>query len=948
MSTLSPPASGEQSRIEVLEQRLAERDALVRELEAKLASLEGAGEAADRAKREFLARMSHEVLTPLNAIIGLGDLTLKTQLTDKQRDYLDKMRTSARSLLGLVSDLLDYTRIEARSFELIKAPFRIKDLTDRILDRYVQAAARKAIDLSAVIARDVPTELVGDPLRLSQVLSHLVDNALKFTAQGQVLVTASLSYATPSRASIRFSVKDTGQGVAPDILQALFEPFAQADASSTRVTGGAGIGLTLCKRLVELMSGKLSAASLEGKGSEFFFILPFDRAKTSDAPTAPSPWLAGKRVLLVDDERASRAALCSLLESFHLQVEGVENGEACLESLAQVPPRKPFDLLMFDWILPDLDGLELIKRIRGAPGPHRETPIILFSALAREDVVKRAEQLGANLFLHKPVERAVLSDALLQLLHEAPAIQLPPPETSQALEPCAAGKILLVEDNAINQQIARELLEQWGLSVHVAADGILALEALERMTFDAVLMDVEMPRLDGLETARRIRRNPALKNLPIIALTARALDGDRELCLSAGMNDYLAKPIDAKQLFYLLTQWVRPALQGVTPPAACLTAPPAVESTEHEPPPPIDVADALGRLSGDRALFLKILKEFLRTYSKGGLDLRSSAMAGDMPAAHRFAHTLKGVAGNIGAKPLAAAARAIELAFKHDTLDRVEQLLIALEQTLQETLNAAGGLLGEARPAEGPPPRLRILLVDDSQLNLAIYKELLSREGHQIQTANDGKEACVRIFGEDSGAPAFDLILMDIEMPEMDGLKATETIRKVLRNSLTPPCRLDIPIIALTSHEPKQEMARCLAAGMDDCIHKTFERGELLEALGRAFTQKIAPHRKDKAPDPGLDANAETGLDPAQQAAVEQLDRERLSRDLEELAACLDKGSLDADAALAKVKSQLPFALFAVELDRLEESVDAFEYRMSLAQVQVLARKLGMPIRPQE
>jgi CheY-like chemotaxis protein len=945
MPTQPLPTPDEQARIASLERLLAERDELVRALEAKLTSLEQAGEAADLAKREFLARMSHEVRTPLNAIIGLGDLTLKTQLNAKQRDYLVKMLFAARSLLSLVSDLLDYSRIEAGGFELLQTPFRLGDLLDRILDRFAPVASRKGVALSAKLERDAPNELVGDPLRLSQTLSHLTDNALKFTTQGGVRITASLANATSSQASIRFSVKDTGQGVAPETLQALFEPFAQADESLTRVTGGAGIGLTLSKRLVELMGGKLAASSRPGEGSEFFFVLPFELGKASDSPLALVSRLGGKRVLLVDDKRPSSAALLTMLQSFHLHVEAVDSAEACLVLLDQIPPRKPFDLLMFDWMTPDLDGLELAKHIRGGIGPQAGAPIIMFSALAGEDVVKRAERIGVNLFLRTPVERAVLCDALLQLLGETPiTLACEAPRASPPHSGALRGRILLVEDNPINQQVARELLEQWGLSVHVAEDGLLALEALEFITFDAVLMDVEMPRLDGLETVRRIRRNKALKHLPVIALTARALDGDRELCLSAGMNDYLVKPIDAKQLYHLLSQWVGSGLQGAAP----LFAGEPFPTPEHGASPPIDEPEALGRLNGDRVLFLKILKEFLRSYAKGGAQLRSNAQEGDLGAAHRFAHTLKGVAGNIGAKPLAAAARAIELAFKHNTLDRLEPLLIALEQTLQEALDAASALLGEARPGTATPTSLNILLVEDSQLNRAIYKEILSKEGHRVQTASDGKEACLRLFGENSEAQAYDLILMDIEMPEMDGLKAAQTIRKVLKSSPTPPCRVDIPIIALTSHEPREEMARCLAAGMNDCVHKTFEKGELMDALAKAAAQKFATASKEQGSGTEAGVGLEKNLDSARQAALAQLDRNQLVQALEALEDCLDKGSLDADAALASLKAMLPNTLFAAEFDRLEESVDAFEYRIGLSLVQALARKLGTPLRPQE
>lgn len=935
----TPDGAGSADRVVAQEDLLAERNELVRELENKLAALEGAGDVASRAKSEFLARMSHEVRTPLNAIIGLSVLSLKTGLNEKHTDYLTKILAAARSLLSLVTDLLDYTRIETRSFELLRAPFRLEDVVERVLERFSADATRKNIQLDVSIAKDVPTELIGDHLRFSQVLSHLTDNALKFTNQGAVQVEASLAYSTARFAAIRFLVKDTGVGIAPEAIQNLFEPFAQADTSTTRTAGGAGIGLTICKRLVELMGGKLAAASLPGQGSEFFFTLPFDLAQDKDIAKATPPWLYGKRVLVVDDERSSRAFLVNMLLEFNIQAEAVDSGEACLTLLGQSSPHKHFDLLIMDWMMPGLDGLETSRRIRSSAGAYGGLPIIMISALAREDVVQRAEQIGVNVFLHKPVDKSMILDTMLHIF-QAPEILAPSaPEPATGYAELRGGRILLVEDNPINQQVARELLEHWGLETHVAVDGVQALERLELMIFDAVLMDVEMPRMDGIETTRRIRENPKFKGLPIIALTAHAQDGDRERCLSAGMNDYLAKPIDAQQLFYLLAQWIRPALKGA---ATALSPTFKAAVRAGAPPLVIDEADSLARLSGDRVLFLKILKEFLRSYANASSELRRSIQASDYESVRFFAHSLKGVAGNIGAKPLAAAAKGIELAVSHNTLDHLDQLATALDQKLHEAMDAANALLSLERPKSPPIPSLRVLLVDDSQLNRAIYTDLLTRDGHQIETAADGKEACVRIFGETDEAAPFDLILMDIEMPEMDGLKATTTIRKVLRSSLAPPCKTDIPIIALTSHDPREERGRCLDAGMDDCVHKSFDQATLQDALLKAYLAKIAPTRHDKPPrNPASHALPE--FEPGKETRP---DSALLNETIIELTHCLQKGSLDADQAMAKLKSILPGHTFAVEFQQLEDTIDCFEYRASLSLLAALARKLDIAFEP--
>jgi len=938
------PVRPAEARVAVLEAMLEDRAKTIHELEQKLAALQDGGEAASRIKSEFLARMSHEIRTPLNAIIGLTTLALRTELDDKQSDYLGKILVASRSLLGLVNDLMDYTRIESRRLELAAVPFHLQDVLGRLLERFASLATEKKVGLDISIAPDVPTALVGDHLRLGQILGHLVDNAIKFTTQGEVTVVVSQVSDASRRVTLRFVVKDTGVGIAPETLQSLFEPFAQADTSTTRTAGGAGIGLTLCTRLVELMGGKITVTSLPGQGSEFAFVIAFDLKPVLEGQEFLVPqWLRGKRILIVDDDHATRTFLLTTLRKFFFEAQAVDSGEAALLALTTTEPCCGFDLVLLDFMLPGLDGLATAARIRAPGGPWRDIPIVMLSAHSRDEIAIKADQLGVNFFLLKPVSQSLLFDTLVQVFKEAdPGVATLPAAVSKltlrAENALRGAKVLLVEDNPVNQQVAREIMEHWGIRVHTVADGRQAVDTLELLAFDAVLMDIEMPRMDGVEATRRIRENPKCKGLPIIALTAHALEGDRERCLDAGMNDYLTKPVDAQQLFAMLAQWIQPELATPAPRPKVSTTVQAPEAAPADAQPAIDIADTLKRFNGDHVLFIKILKEFRRSYTKGGAELRALIRADDSEGAKRFAHTLKGVAGNIGAKPLAAASKAVELAYKLEATERLELLTTTLDQVLLETLDAAKTILDAQPTLPDPLPRLHVLFVDDSRLNRAIFSDLLIRLGHRVDTASDGKEACIKVFGESSQAQPFDLILMDIEMPEMDGVKAATTIRKVLQSSLDPPCRPDIPIIAMTSHDPEVERPRCLAAGMDDCLDKAFDQTRLGDILARFYREKIGPARSEKK------QRTAPGSTPG--AGPEKPDQRALAQAVSYLADCLRKGSLDADKALTQLKQTLPDAAPRERMLALEESVETFEYRAALVLLAELASAYNITLPP--
>ncbi|MCP4699535.1 MAG: response regulator, partial [Gammaproteobacteria bacterium] len=529
-------------------------------------------EAANQAKSEFLANMSHEIRTPMNAVIGFTGLALQTSLTDKQRDYLNKIKTSTYSLLNLLNDILDFSKIEAGKLKFENVNFYLEDVIDKLSELQGHAAVDKGLEFAALIAPDVPRALKGDPLRLGQVLTNLTNNALKFTKNGKIVVHAALAEQSgetgSGRVKLRFSIQDTGIGLMPEQIQKLFRSFSQADSSTTRKFGGTGLGLAISKQLTELMGGAIGAESEPGKGSTFWFTAEFARQAVEQRSRPPSE-LRGMKVLAVDDNEHSRDILMRILRSFSFVPVLAASGEEALSVLAA---EKDFRLVIMDWHLSAMDGIEAARKIiqqsRGVALPPK---IILLTAFDRNEVRQQATAEAAiDAFLLKPVAQSVLFDTIMGVFgretENAPAgkqtASLPQPDILREIQ---GARILLAEDNPINQQLATEILEQAGLHVTVAGNGKEALaklaelaELAENGAADAVLMDIQMPEMDGYEATRLIRNNPRYEKLPVIAMTANVLKGDKEKCLAAGMNDYVAKPIDVEQLFAVLAKWIKP------------------------------------------------------------------------------------------------------------------------------------------------------------------------------------------------------------------------------------------------------------------------------------------------------------------------------------------------------------------------------------------------------
>ena len=698
------PTDPSKGTVWVIDDITAERAAIEQMREAKALA-----EAAARMKSDFLANMSHEIRTPMNAIIGMSHLAMKTELTPRQLDYMEKIQGSSQHLLGIINDILDLSKIEAGKLVVESIDFELDQVLENVTGLISEKAAAKNLELIIEIGENVPHNLVGDPLRIGQVLINYANNAVKFTERGDIAIRVAIAQELVDEVVLIFSVCDTGIGLDEEQRSRLFQNFEQADSSTTRKYGGTGLGLAISRQLAGLMGGEVGVDSEPGEGSTFWFTARLGRGEKKSRQLLPEPDLRGRRVLVIDDNDHAREVIGDMLRSMSFVVSSASSGrEGIVEIRRAASADEPYEVVFLGWQMPELDGISIAKEIRRIV-PTSTPHMVMITAYGRDEVMKAASEVGIEDVLIKPVTSSLLFDSVIRILGGAQTGQPRSADHSAPgndLSAIAGARILLVEDNDLNQQVATELLQQAGFLVDLAENGAVAVDMVSRQEgedcYAIVLMDMQMPVMDGVTATREIRRLPEGATLPIVAMTANAMAGDRDRCIEAGMNDHVTKPIDPDQLWITLQRWIKP-LRGAIAPMSVRTMHAASASTAPiiEPIAGLDVKVGLRQSLGREALYMALLDKFCTGQRDFPARLMDALGADDWKTAERLAHTLKGLCAQIGARALRTMAESIEQRIKHrEQKGSIAASLESIAQPLSELISAIEPRLPVDEPAQ--------------------------------------------------------------------------------------------------------------------------------------------------------------------------------------------------------------------------------------------------------